>query len=82
MCATLLTRERDDLIPELGIGSQHPVIPVAMDASRVNEQGEPLEELEGGERESGGTVRCGMGETIDDALGSARTVAGSLASSP
>ena len=36
------------------------MIAVAMDAWRVNEQGEPLEELEGGERESGGTVRCGM----------------------
>ncbi len=73
---TLLTPERDDLIPELGIGSQHPVIAVAMDAWRVNEQGKSLEELEGGERESRGTVRCGMGETIDDALDSGRTVPG------
>jgi hypothetical protein len=30
--------------------------------------GESLEEFEGSERESRGTVRCGMGETIDDVL--------------
>ncbi len=35
--AALLTPERDDLIPELGIGSQHPVIAMAMHAWRVNE---------------------------------------------
>jgi hypothetical protein len=29
--------ERDDLIPELGIGSQDPVIAVSVDAWRVNE---------------------------------------------
>ena len=44
---TLLTPERDDLIPELGIGSQHTVIAVAVDAWRRNEQSESLEELEG-----------------------------------
>ena len=54
------------------------MIAVAMDAWRVNEQGESLEELKGGERESRGTARCGMGKTIDDALASSRTVAGSL----
>ena len=40
-----------------------------MDAWWVNEQSEPLEELQRGERESGAAARCGMGETIDDALG-------------
>ena len=75
---TLLMAERDDLIPELGIGSQHPVIAVAVDAWRVNEQSEPLEELERSERESRGTIRCGMGKTIDDALASCCTVPGSL----
>ncbi len=35
--ATLLTPERDDLVTEPGIGSQYPVIAVAMDAWRVNE---------------------------------------------
>ena len=54
------------------------MIAVAMDAWRVNEQGEPFEELERSERESRGTIRCGMGKTIDDALASGRTVAGSL----
>ena len=54
------------------------MIAVTMDAWRVNEQGESLEELEGGERESRGTVRCGMGETIDDALASRRAVPVSL----
>ncbi len=78
MCGTLLTPECDDLIPELRIGSQDPVIAVAMDAWRVNEQSEPLEELERSERESRGTIRCGMGKTIDDALASRRTVPGSL----
>ena len=78
MCGTLLTPECDDLIPELGIGSHHTVIAVAVDAWWVNEQSEPLEELERSERESRGTVRCGMGKTIDDALASRRTVPGSL----
>ncbi len=49
-----------------------------MDAWRVNEQGEPLEELQRSERESGGAIRCGMGETIDDVLASRRAVPGSL----
>ena len=75
---TLLTPERDDLIPELGIGCQDPVIAVAVNAWRVNEQGESLEEFEGSERESGGAVPCGMGETIDDVLATRRTVPGSL----
>ena len=50
------------------------MIAVAMDAWRVNEQSKSLEELEGSERESGGTIRCGMGMTIDDALATWRTV--------
>ena len=54
------------------------MIAVTMDAWRVNQQSESLEELEGGERESRGTVRCGMGETIDDALASRRAVPVSL----
>ncbi len=54
------------------------MIAVTVDAWRVNEQGESLEEFEGSERESRGTVRCGMGETIDDALATGRTVPGSL----
>ncbi len=54
------------------------MIAVTMDAWRVNEQSEPLEELERSERESRGTIRCGMGKTIDDALASRRTVPGSL----
>ena len=78
LCGTLLTPEPDDLIPELGIGSQHPVIAVAMNAGRVNKQSEPLEELQRSERESRGAIRCGMWETIDDALASRRTVPGSL----
>ena len=45
---------------------------------RGDEQSEPLEELERSERESGGTIRCGMRETIDDALASRRTVPVSL----
>ena len=49
------------------------MIAVAMDAWRSNGQGEPLEELERSERESRGTLRCGMGETIDDAFASGRT---------
>ena len=49
-----------------------------MDAWRVNEQSEPLEELERSERESRGSIQCGMGKTIDDALASRRTVPGSL----
>ena len=54
------------------------MIAVTVNAWRVNEQGESLEEFEGSERESRGTVRCGMGETIDDALATGRTVPGSL----
>jgi len=54
------------------------VIAVAMDAWRVNEQGESLKELEGSERESRGTIRCWVGKTIDDALATRRTVAVSL----
>ena len=34
---SLITLERDDLIPEPGIGSQDPVIAVAVDTWRVNE---------------------------------------------
>ncbi len=34
---SLITPERDDLIPEPGIGSQDPVIAVAVDTWRVNE---------------------------------------------
>ena len=45
----LLMSERDDLIPELGIRSQHPLIAVTVNTWWVNEQGESLEELEGGE---------------------------------
>ena len=44
----------------------------------MNEQGESLEKLEGSERESRGTVRCGKGKTIDDALATWRTAAVSL----
>ena len=55
-----------------------PVIAVAMDAWWVNEQSEPLEELQRGERESGAGARCGMGETIDDALASRHAVPVSL----
>ena len=54
------------------------MIAVAMDAWRSNEQSEPLEELERSEREGRGTIRCGMGKTIDDVLASRRTVPGSL----
>ena len=54
------------------------MIAVTMDAWRVNEQGESLEELHRSERESRGTVWCGMGETIDDALATRCTVPGSL----
>ena len=49
-----------------------------MDAWRVNEQGESLKELHRSERQSGAAARCGMWETIDDALASRRTVPGSL----
>ena len=45
LCAILLTPESDDLIPELGIRSQHTMIAVTMDAWRSNEQSKPLEEL-------------------------------------
>jgi hypothetical protein len=76
--ATLLTPELDDLIPKLCVGRQHAVIAVAMDAWWVNEQGEPLEELQRSEGESDGTIRCGTGETIDDALTRCGTVAGSF----
>ncbi len=54
------------------------MIAVAVNAWRVNEQGESLEELEGGERERGAATRCGMGKTIDDAFASGRAVSGSL----
>ena len=54
------------------------MIAVSVDAWRVNQQSESLEELKGGERKSRGTVRCGMGETIDDALTSRRAVPVSL----
>jgi len=54
------------------------VIAVPVNAWRRNEQSEPLEELEGGERESGAATRCGMGKTIDDTLASGGTVPGSL----
>ena len=46
------------------------MIAVTVDAWRSNEQSEPLEELERSKRESRGTIRCGMGEAIDDALAS------------
>ena len=42
------------------------MIAATVDAWRVNEQGEPLEELQRTERERRGTVRCWMGETIED----------------
>ena len=54
------------------------MIAVSVDAWRVNQQSESLEELQRSERESRGTVRCGMGETIDDALASRRAVPVSL----
>ena len=54
------------------------MIAVPVNAWRRNEQSEPLEELEGGERESGAATRCGMGKTIDDTLASGGTVPGSL----
>ena len=54
------------------------MIAVTMDAWRVNEQGESLEELDGSERESGAAVRCGMGQTIDDAFATRCTVPVSL----
>ena len=54
------------------------MIAVTVDAWRVNQQSESLEELQRSERESRGTVRCGMGETIDDALASRRAVPCSL----
>ncbi len=56
------------------------MIAVTMDAWRGDEQSESLEELEGGERESGAATQCGMGKTIDDALASGRAVPGSLES--
>ncbi len=56
------------------------MIAVAVNAWRVNEQGESLEELEGSEREGRGTVRCGMGKTIDDALATRCTAPASLES--
>ena len=46
---------------------------VPVDACRSNEQGESLEELEGGERESGAATRCGTGKPIDDAFTSGGT---------
>ena len=54
------------------------MIAVTVNPGWRNEQSESLEELEGGERESGAATRCGMGKTIDDALASGRTVPGSL----
>ncbi len=54
------------------------MIAMTVDAWRSNEQSEPLEELEGSERESRGTVRCGMRETIDDALATRCTAPVSL----
>ena len=39
---------------------------------------ESLEELERSERESDGTIGCGMGEAIDDAFACCRTVPVSL----
>ena len=54
------------------------MIAVAVNAWRSNEQSEPFEELERSERESRATARCGMGETIDDALASRRAVPCSL----
>ena len=54
------------------------MIAVPVDAWRVNEKSEPLEELEGGERESGGAARCRTRKAIDDALASGGTVPGSL----
>ena len=56
------------------------MIAVTVDAWRGDEQSESLEELEGGERESGAATQCGMGKTIDDALASGRAVPGSLES--
>ena len=60
------------------MGSQRAVIPVTVNAWRSNEQSESLEELERSERESRATIRCGMGETIDDALASCRPVPNGL----
>ena len=54
------------------------MIAMTVDAWRSNEQSESLEELEGGERESRATIRCGMGETVDDVLASRRVILGSL----
>ncbi len=54
------------------------MIAVTVNAWRVDEQRESLEELERSERESRGTIRCGMGKTIDDVLASRCTVPGSL----
>ena len=44
------------------------MIAVTVDAWRMDEGGESFEELEGREREGRGTVRCGTGKPIDDAL--------------
>jgi hypothetical protein len=74
---TPLTAERDDLIPELGMGSEHAVIAVTVDARRMNEQSESLEELQRSERECRRTVRCGTGKPIDDALAPGCSVTGS-----
>ena len=46
-----LAHQPDDLIPKLGMGSEHTVIAVTVDAWRMDEQGEAFEELEGSERE-------------------------------
>ena len=65
---TLLTAERDDLNRELGVGRQHPVIAVTVNAWRSNEQSEPFEELQGSERE-----RCRPLRGHFDALWDRRT---------
>ena len=54
------------------------MIAVTVNAWRSNEQSEPFEELERSERESRATIRCGMGEPIDDAFASRHTIPGSL----
>jgi len=39
---------------------------MTVNAWRSNEQSESLEELQRSKRESCGTIRCGMGKTIDE----------------
>ena len=75
---TLLTSEPDDRRSQPGIGSQDTVIAVTVNAWWRNEERESLEELEGGERESGAAAWRGTGKTIDDALASGRAGAGGL----